>query len=206
MFAHHVLLVAFTVVLSAGRQAQEDWDAKLEAMSKQADCVVLGRVSQIVSTTYADGQTIALGMIQVQRYFKGVSGTKSLEVELCFPGRNHEVPPDRDDSILFLRKRFGGNRYEIIYRWDKRSADRVREALARVDKHTRIPDMPTPPKTTDPIAVSFAADDGQGHRPPHLGWLRSQLGGPEGDGNRPPSHRKKQTRSANAAGIRSRRT
>ncbi len=172
--AYHVLLAALTVALSASTYAEEDWDAKLEAMSKQADCVVLGRVNQIVSTTDADGETIVVGTVRVQRYFKRVSDAKTPDIELHFPGRR-DVPPDRDDSILFLRKRPDGNRYEIIYRWDKRSADRVWEAVARVDRHTRIPNMPKPPKTTDPITVSLAADDGQGRALTKVQSKRSDL-------------------------------
>jgi len=171
----HVLLASAAVLLAGNAQAEQDWDAKLEAMSKQADCVVLGRVNQIVSTTYADGETVAVGRVQVQRYFKGVSDSKPLEVELRLPGRHHEVPPERDDMVLFLRKRPDSSYYEVIYRWSKRSPDRVRQAVARVDKQTRIPNMPKPPKTKDPITVSLAADDGRGRALAKVQSKRSDL-------------------------------
>ena len=155
------ITILVLLLFSRVSKAQE-WDEKLKSMSKESEFVVLGRVTAVSSIRHPEGKTEAVGTIKVKRHLKGTPNISEVDVIFRF-GSHLSMKPDEENVIWFVRRENSGQRYLVTdWKWSSSSLGRVERILALVDKKTRIPNMPKPEPSEQPLSVVIAADDGTG--------------------------------------------
>lgn len=138
----------------------DEWDEKLEAQARECSFVVLGRVTEVTSISYLNGETVAEGAIEVRRHLKGSCDTRLFHCEFRFgsPLTNISHP---DDAVWFIRKKLPSQRFLVTdWMWGRDSLGRILATIARVDRNTRIPGMPTPQRGSAPVSIVLGCDDG----------------------------------------------
>ena len=162
MYALPTLLVLATFASTSQNDPDLEMDRKIEGLLLRSDLVVIGGTVGLedIKGNTATGTRYS---ISVKRYIKGHSDAKAVPVIQTKEGRPVYAPgKDTKDSIWYLGNRQPDGSYVLISGWSACCERSTRDALARIDKRSRIPGMPAPPGPKPPVAVVLGIDDGHG--------------------------------------------
>jgi hypothetical protein len=159
-----LVLIPLVTAVAPVCQAEELDDMLVRC--RKAEMVVVGRVTAVHSCKHPLGMpgigTIATATISIERYLKGKSDVKTIEVVLRCES-NLELTTDDEDVIWFLRERQPDGRHLVEgWKWGVSETRYIESALRLVDRKTRILGMPEPKPADQPVSVVLGVPDGSG--------------------------------------------